>query len=77
MIASEVNVMETMNLTINGKPRNVDPVRTVGELLRRLDLDPRQVVVELRGTIIRRKEVDQTPVQDSDELEILRFVGGG
>ncbi len=77
MIASDMKVIETMTLTVNGKRREVSDVRTVGELLLALELDPRQVVVELNETIIRRPQVDETPVREGDQVEILRFVGGG
>ncbi len=77
MIASNMNAMETMTLTVNGKSREVPQISTVGELLRVLDLDPRQVVVELNETIIRRKQVDEVVVREGDQVEILRFVGGG
>lgn len=66
-----------MKLTINGEAREVDKVKTVGELLVSLGLDARQVVVERNLTVIKRNDVDQTPIHESDCLEILRFVGGG
>lgn len=66
-----------MNLTINGQPRQVDSVNTVAELLVSLELDPRQVVVELNEQVIRRADIEQTGVEENDQLEILRFVGGG
>ena len=77
MIASNMNAIETMTLTVNGKTRDVPQVKTVGELLRVLDLDPRQVVVELNEAIIRRQQVDEVLVREGDQVEILRFVGGG
>ncbi len=66
-----------MNLTINGSLEAVDSVHTVADLLCRLDLDPRQVVVELNERVVRRNEVEGAVLSDEDHVEILRFVGGG
>lgn len=66
-----------MTITVNGRTREVPQVETVGELLRAMEVDARQVVVELNQVIIRRSQLDETPVQCDDQVEILRFVGGG
>ncbi len=66
-----------MKLTINGKPANVDGVRTVADLIRARDLKTTLVAVELNGTIVPRSEFDVREVSDGDELEIVHFVGGG
>jgi thiamine biosynthesis protein ThiS len=66
-----------MFLTINGRPKEVDPVQTVAGLLTLLGVDRQQVVVELNEKVIRRNQVADTPIQENDFVEILRFVGGG
>ncbi|HEX3927658.1 MAG TPA: sulfur carrier protein ThiS [Gemmatimonadales bacterium] len=66
-----------MQLIINGDPRIVPASENVAELLARLDLDPRGVVVELNRVIIRRPALAATPVADGDVIEIVHFVGGG
>jgi len=66
-----------MNLILNGAKRTVEEVATVAQLLEALDLDRRQVVVELNEKIVRRDQVERAPVRENDAIEILRFVGGG
>jgi thiamine biosynthesis protein ThiS len=66
-----------MNITVNGKARDLQDVATVADLLRVLELDSGQVVVELNERIVRRNEIEQAPVSENDRVEILRFVGGG
>lgn len=66
-----------MTLTVNGEPRQVTGVRSLGDLLRHLTLDARVVVVEHNRTIVRRAALEQTPVREGDEVEIVHFVGGG
>jgi thiamine biosynthesis protein ThiS len=64
-------------LTVNGEARRVPAPATVKDLLDRLGLDPRGVVVELNRRIVRRPEHTQTPLQDGDAVELVHFVGGG
>jgi len=66
-----------MSLTINGEIKEINAVAHVAGLLAELGLDPRAVVVELNEKIVRRDAIEQTPVNDGDRIEILRFVGGG
>lgn len=69
--------MSQLALTINGEGRVVPGPATVQELLEHLGLDPRGIVVELNRRIVRRPEIDRTPLQDGDVLELVHFVGGG
>ncbi|MGC9327215.1 MAG: sulfur carrier protein ThiS [Candidatus Hinthialibacter sp.] len=66
-----------MNVTLNGKPREFPDSISVAALLEELKLHPRQVAVEINREIVKRDQFDVHRVQDGDELEILRFVGGG
>lgn len=69
--------MSRLALTINGEDRVVPGPATVQELLERLGLDARGIVVELNRRIVRRPEIGQTALQDGDVLELVHFVGGG
>jgi len=68
---------EATMLTINGDDRQLADVRTVADVLRALELDPRSVVVEHNRVIVRRPALDDTPVRQGDVIEIVHFVGGG
>jgi thiamine biosynthesis protein ThiS len=50
---------------------------TIDGLLRTLDLNPRMVVVEHNGEIVRRDRYEQVEVKGGDALELVHFVGGG
>lgn len=69
--------MSQLALTINGEGRVVPGPATVQELLERLGLDARGIVVELNRRIVRRPEIGHTALQDGDVLELVHFVGGG
>jgi thiamine biosynthesis protein ThiS len=66
-----------MTIMVNGEPRQIPAPATVADLLRRLGLDPRMVVVELNREIIRRPQVALVNLNDGDSVELVHFVGGG
>jgi thiamine biosynthesis protein ThiS len=71
-------VSEELALTVNGAVRTVPSGFTVADLLASLDLDPRTVVVEHNGTILReRSSFASLELAADDSLEIVHFVGGG
>ena len=64
-------------IVLNGEPCNVAPGVSVAELLRGLGLEPGMVVVERNRTILARRDLAETPVEDGDRFELVHFVGGG
>ncbi len=66
-----------MNITLNGKTKKIGDKITIFQLLRELDLHPQQVAVEVNREIVKRDKFEEHQLSDGDELEILRFVGGG
>jgi thiamine biosynthesis protein ThiS len=66
-----------IDIQVNGEVRSVGREMTIDELLRSLDLQPRMIVVEHNGEIVRRERYDQVQVGAGDALELVHFVGGG
>lgn len=66
-----------MEITVNGKRKDFDAPLSVSSLLQRLGIDPRSVAVERNLKLIRRAEIDREPVQEGDNIEIIRMVAGG
>ena len=66
-----------MNLQINGEKRQIPLSLTVTDLLKTLDIDSRQVAVEINRVIIKKQEYDNHNLNDGDAVEIVNFVGGG
>jgi thiamine biosynthesis protein ThiS len=65
-------------LTVNGGQREMPAGWTLAELLASLALDPRLVVVEHNGMILRdRASFTRVALSAGDTLEIVHFVGGG
>lgn len=66
-----------MTLKLNGEWREVEDVDTLGALLDQLGITHQAVGVLQNGAVIAREAFSDAPVRDRDELEIVRFVGGG
>ena len=69
---------EKVALTVNGGRREIPGGWSLTELLESVDLDPRLVVIEHNGTILRdRASFPRVALSAGDTLEIVHFVGGG
>ena len=66
-----------MKITLNGDPFEVAGPLTLGQLLAKLEIDPRRVAVEHNLEIVKRKAYDSAVVSDGDRVEVVNFVGGG
>jgi thiamine biosynthesis protein ThiS len=66
-----------MNITLNGKPHEIDGERTVVSLLESLKVKAEQVAVAINGEVVRKVDWQQTGVRPGDSVEIVRAVGGG
>jgi thiamine biosynthesis protein ThiS len=74
----ETGPTDEVALTINGQAFTAPHGLTVADLLERLALDARTVVVERNGTILRdRADAAGCRLRANDVLEIVHFVGGG
>ena len=65
-----------MQITINGKPEEVQ-AGTLMDVLKKKDIDPHMVAVELNTQIVERDRLETTNVQDGDKGEFLFYMGGG
>ena len=66
-----------MKIRLNGDPHELAAPMTVLQLLEQLGIDPRIVAVEHNLTIVKRDRYGSTMIGEGDEVEIVRFVGGG
>ena len=66
-----------MRVTANGEAMELDDGATVADLLDRMGLGARWVLVERNGEPVRRAELAATALADGDRLELVRAVAGG
>ncbi|MDE7098248.1 MAG: sulfur carrier protein ThiS [Ruminococcus sp.] len=63
-------------IKINGEKVNADE-KNISAILADMGYSEKRVAVELNEQIVPKAEYDTTFVCDGDNLEIVRFVGGG
>jgi len=66
-----------MQIQLNGTPKTIPDSMTVATLLQELGVPAASVVVELNKTIIQPDGYATVLLQDLDQVELIRFVGGG
>ncbi len=67
----------TIAVTVNGEPRRVTAGASIAAMLRELGIEPSRVAVERNLAIVPRSTLEEAPVADGDQVEIVHFVGGG
>jgi thiamine biosynthesis protein ThiS len=67
----------TLEISINGEHRRVGRGISVAELVREIGFDPLRVAVERNLEVVPRSTLADVRVEDGDDYEIVRFVGGG
>ena len=67
----------TLQVRINGEHRRVENGMSIAELVREIGFDPLRVAVERNLEVVPRSTLGEVQVEDGDDFEIVRFVGGG
>ncbi|MBL9031290.1 MAG: sulfur carrier protein ThiS [Phycisphaerae bacterium] len=66
-----------MKVMVNGEPRDVPKGATIAELIREAGLGKSACAAEVNGTLVPRREHEQTPLAEGDRVELVTLVGGG
>ncbi len=66
-----------MRLSINGETKDFANSINLSKLLEILQVQVNGVAVAINMEIVARNQYDETILNDGDEIEIVRAVGGG
>ncbi len=66
-----------MQVRVNGQILQFPDYTRVSNLLTFLHLQPEGVAVERNRVVLEREQFAQVVLTEGDELEVVRFVGGG
>lgn len=66
-----------LQITLNGKARELPEGTSVSTLLATLEVDPRRVAVEINLDIVPKAEYAERSIAPGDTIELVSFVGGG
>nr|YP_010618976.1 thiamin biosynthesis protein S [Deltalsia parasitica]WAX02989.1 thiamin biosynthesis protein S [Deltalsia parasitica] len=62
---------------INGDPFNCDSSMSLFDILRYLDIDVNNVIIEYNNDIINKIQFNSLLFKPKDSIEIITIVGGG
>ena len=65
-----------MKVMVNGKSEETAE-KNVADYVQTTGFNPKSLVVEHNGQVIREELWPITPLSEGDQLELLSFVGGG
>lgn len=66
-----------MKVVVNGEERELPDPMSVAGLLVHLGVDQRFGAVEVNREVVPKSEHGTHALRDGDQVEIIRFVGGG
>jgi sulfur carrier protein len=66
-----------ISIQVNGKKVELEHPTRLLDYLKQLGVNQRAVAVEHNGTILERAAFDGVTLQQGDNVEIVRMVGGG
>lgn len=66
-----------ITVVLNGKKEELEKELAVSELLKKKNIRPEVVTVELNEKILSRQEFEQTIIRNNDKIEFVYFMGGG
>ena len=64
-------------IQVNGEARSYEETLTIAQLLQLLGVPTETVLVECNREVLPREQFDTRVIAEGDELELVRFVGGG
>jgi len=66
-----------MHIKLNGKAHGLKGQISVAALVESLGLNVTQVAIERNREIVPRSRWGEVMLDDADEIEIVKFIGGG
>ncbi|KXS45634.1 MULTISPECIES: sulfur carrier protein ThiS [unclassified Candidatus Frackibacter] len=66
-----------MLIKVNGKEEEINEEITILQYLENKGVNPENIVIQYNGEIIDGEDVDEIILVANDNLEVLKFVGGG
>lgn len=66
-----------MLVTVNGREETMAERQPLSTYLRLRGIAPEAFLIMLNGRVLQRDQLEEMVLQENDQLEILRLVGGG
>lgn len=66
-----------MTIIVNGETKTIQQTVSIATLLEQLKIEAQAVVIEYNGAVLDKENWAATTCQDQDQIEVVRFLGGG
>lgn len=66
-----------MQIWVNGEAREVPPGQTLRQLVEDMGLEPQGVAVEVNRQVVPRGSHGERVLDEGDQVEVVRAIGGG
>ncbi len=66
-----------MKIILNGKEKELPQSLKLKETIAQFCKDPKRVIAEVNGEIVKANSWDTLSLKDGDKIELVNFVGGG
>lgn len=66
-----------MEIVVNGRRERLEESMSILQYLSVKDLSPERIVVEYNYAVVKKEDLGNIILKENDQLEVLRFVGGG
>jgi len=66
-----------ITIDLNGEAFTIEGDPGLEALLKKLDLRPARVAVEINRMVVAKADYARTRLSNGDQVEIINFVGGG
>ena len=66
-----------IQITLNGKPSEIEAGMTVSELLLKWKVRPELVTVEVNESILQKLDYESMEIKLGDKVEFVFYMGGG
>ncbi|HNZ25685.1 MAG TPA: sulfur carrier protein ThiS [Spirochaetota bacterium] len=66
-----------MTITVNNKTIEISEESNIVDLLTTLSINPDEVIVLHNDSIIKKGALREIKIEDKDNIELIKFVGGG
>tara|TARA_B100000941_G_C28010045_1_gene304871 strand:+ start:250 stop:468 length:219 start_codon:yes stop_codon:yes gene_type:complete len=72
-----MNIIDMIEIQLNGKPHQLKKSVNISNLLKTLQISEKKVAVEINGIVISKDIYKKHIINNKDVVEIVTFIGGG
>jgi thiamine biosynthesis protein ThiS len=72
-----MSIILSKRMLVNGKLIEYSENLNLNKLLGDLKINPNTIAIMLNGEILNKSNLEKIQISESDQIELIKFVGGG